>query len=589
MTDNSYFKDELNFLYEARERAAEDFPDIARFLAIKDSDPDVERLFEGFAFLTGRLRQKLDDEFPEIIQSMLAFWWPHYLRTVPAMSILEFTPVVAAFSESKLIDKGTEVQSKQLDNGQRCRFQTTRQVAMHPLTLSDTEFCDRSSGTHLEISFDIWPNASFSYDAGNTLVFYIEGAHEGACDLYHFMTHQTASIQIDVLRDGLVTGSLELDKSALIESGFNPDESVIPNTEYVAPGYLSVQEYFCFPEKFRFVELGGLNQIVHLIERKQATELRITFEFDRQASWNVGDVAHPLKLNCVPIVNLFRGSAKPIFLDHARDQYRVLPESSKTMHCEFYSIEEVLINGPQYTTPKTLHAFESFDHVTEDEQNSYYRLHTSRRDKGNGMSTHISFVDRERDYFGREGDVMSLDIWCSNGDQPRLIDPGEINVSTGTSPEFAKFRNLTRPTVRLLPPMEKDLLWKLVSNMSINFNTLLNNDSLRNVLGTYDFLGMENDPAHRRTIRILRSLEIDHSGPADSLVRGVPVRGIASQISISRTEVGSLGEVFLFGCVIREFLSAFAGINSFHQLSLRERDSGEVFKWTLNQGSAPIL
>ena len=39
---------------------AERNPRLAPFLAVEGQDPDVERLLEGFAFLTGRLRQKLD-------------------------------------------------------------------------------------------------------------------------------------------------------------------------------------------------------------------------------------------------------------------------------------------------------------------------------------------------------------------------------------------------------------------------------------------------------------------------------------------------------------------------------------------------
>ncbi|MDU3889721.1 MAG: type VI secretion system baseplate subunit TssF, partial [Serratia liquefaciens] len=41
---------------------------------------DVERLLEGFAFLTGRLRQKLDDELPELSHSLMHLLWPNYMR-----------------------------------------------------------------------------------------------------------------------------------------------------------------------------------------------------------------------------------------------------------------------------------------------------------------------------------------------------------------------------------------------------------------------------------------------------------------------------------------------------------------------------
>ncbi len=46
-------------------------------------DPFVERLFEGFAFLMGRMREKLDDDLPELTESVVSLLWPHYLRTIP--------------------------------------------------------------------------------------------------------------------------------------------------------------------------------------------------------------------------------------------------------------------------------------------------------------------------------------------------------------------------------------------------------------------------------------------------------------------------------------------------------------------------
>lgn len=43
---------------------AQEKPHLAHFLAEKEGDPDVERLMEAFAFMSGSLRQKLEDEFP---------------------------------------------------------------------------------------------------------------------------------------------------------------------------------------------------------------------------------------------------------------------------------------------------------------------------------------------------------------------------------------------------------------------------------------------------------------------------------------------------------------------------------------------
>jgi type VI secretion system protein ImpG len=87
---NHYYQSELTALRQLGRRFAERSPALAPFLGQAGRDPDVERLLEGFAFLTGRLRQKLDDELPELSHSLMQLLWPNYMRPLPAFSILQF-------------------------------------------------------------------------------------------------------------------------------------------------------------------------------------------------------------------------------------------------------------------------------------------------------------------------------------------------------------------------------------------------------------------------------------------------------------------------------------------------------------------
>ena len=84
------------------------------------ADPDVERLLEGVAFLTAMLRQKLDDEFPEIIHELVHLIWPHYLRPVPSATIMAFAPK-PSLKQSLKIPAGVHVASVPVD-GTPCLF-----------------------------------------------------------------------------------------------------------------------------------------------------------------------------------------------------------------------------------------------------------------------------------------------------------------------------------------------------------------------------------------------------------------------------------------------------------------------------------
>lgn len=59
-----YYEAEMRYLREAGKEFSRAHPDRAAMLNLDKTgarDPYVERLFEGFAFLMGRLREKLDE------------------------------------------------------------------------------------------------------------------------------------------------------------------------------------------------------------------------------------------------------------------------------------------------------------------------------------------------------------------------------------------------------------------------------------------------------------------------------------------------------------------------------------------------
>src|SRR5581483_4371875 len=133
---NKYYQDELSYLRELGKEFAAAYPAIAPMLAERGGDPDVERLLEGVAFLTGKVRQKLDDELPEVIHSIAALLFPHYLRQVPATSIVEFSPLPNVVRERVLVAKNAEIGSVPVD-GISCRFRTTQDVELLPLAVED--------------------------------------------------------------------------------------------------------------------------------------------------------------------------------------------------------------------------------------------------------------------------------------------------------------------------------------------------------------------------------------------------------------------------------------------------------------------
>ncbi|ATX91773.1 hypothetical protein AM348_09130 [Citrobacter freundii] len=151
--EEHFYREELDYLRQLGKLLAQEKPYLSRFLAEKEGDPDVERLMEAFAFLSGGLRQKLEDEFPEFTHSMINMLWPNYLRPVPSMTVIEYQPRkelrspvqvcrdeliksrtgsgTQTFSQNVLADEDNNVTSP------ACHFTLTRDTWLQPLSVRD--------------------------------------------------------------------------------------------------------------------------------------------------------------------------------------------------------------------------------------------------------------------------------------------------------------------------------------------------------------------------------------------------------------------------------------------------------------------
>ena len=88
-----YYERELTCLRQMGAEFAQKYPKIASRLLLEPDrceDPHVERLLEAFAFLAARVHVRVDDDFPEITSALLGILYPHYIRPLPSMSVVQF-------------------------------------------------------------------------------------------------------------------------------------------------------------------------------------------------------------------------------------------------------------------------------------------------------------------------------------------------------------------------------------------------------------------------------------------------------------------------------------------------------------------
>ncbi|MEJ0046334.1 MAG: type VI secretion system baseplate subunit TssF [Rhodospirillales bacterium] len=141
-----FYEQELSFIREMGAEFAAEFPKIASRLSLGNlevADPYVERLLEGFAFLTARVQLKLEAEFPTFTQSLLQMVYPHYLAPTPAMTVVQFKPDSAlnALPAGVTLPPKTELRSLLGTEDQtNCEFRTAHPVQLLPIEIAEAEY-----------------------------------------------------------------------------------------------------------------------------------------------------------------------------------------------------------------------------------------------------------------------------------------------------------------------------------------------------------------------------------------------------------------------------------------------------------------
>lgn len=582
------FLEEMDYLRRMRSVFTRDNPQLARFLGEDANDPDVERLMEAMAFLTAKLRLKIDDDLPELTHAMLQLLWPNYLRPLPSATVIRFDPIQSAVTGRQRIVRGTEIASRPV-NDVHCRFRTCTDVDVYPFTLHDVSDAHTREKSILRIDLAVPntnPPSTFDCDA---LEFHLCGGDHTTLTLYLWLAQYIGEIRMecgDVLR--------KLPTEAIAFPGFSSDEALLPYPKNTFDGYRIIQEYFTFPKRFHFFRLTGLQP---LWPSQPVDSVRFEIHFNRPMPPDIRVRPDDLALYCTPAVNLFDHDAEPIGLSGTTIDQRVLPSGRQSNAYEIFSIDEV--NGWQNQNQgkpgkwlRTYQSFESLQHEIEHAHGDavlYYRTRIEPALEDDGVHHRISFVrGDEADYVGRN-ETVSLSLTCTNRDLPLALGPGDVCMRTQTTPDFATYRNLGQPSPSYRPVLDGQLQWRLISNLSLNYLSLQSVDPLKAVLTAYDFAALHDIQRARSTRKRLSAMSEAVTKPIDRLVHGLPVRGMKTVLRLDPGGFLCEGDMYLFGTVLSQFFSLYSSINSFHLLEIVNTSNQERYTWPMRIGQQPLI
>ena len=349
---NRYYQLELSHLRELAVEFARAHPALAPMLSGTTQDPDVERLLEGTAFLTGQVRQKLDDEFPEVVHGLMRLIFPHYLRPIPASTIVVFAPK-ASLKESLLVPAGSALASVPVD-GTKCLFNTCYDVHLDPLKIIGAAMRQQpGQRASISLSFELTGFPLSSWKA-ESLRLHIAGAFAEAANIYYLLFKHVRSVTLSATEGG---SPITLRPDAIRPVGMANSEGLFPYPPQSFPGYRALQEYFILPEKFLFVDLTGLDA---WRDRGPGSSFQVVFELERTPAFMPQIKKEHFVLFAAPAVNLFPFDGDPINLDHRQPEYRVIPSGGDPSHFQVYSVEKVVGLAPGTVQKREYAPFELF-------------------------------------------------------------------------------------------------------------------------------------------------------------------------------------------------------------------------------------
>ncbi|MBL0726390.1 type VI secretion system baseplate subunit TssF [Piscinibacter sp. HJYY11] len=619
-----HYNDELTHLREVGAEFAQEFPKIAARLSLDGlevTDPYVERLLEGFAFLAARIQLKLDAEHPKLIQHLLETVYPGFLSPVPSMVVARMRPdpLDPNLTKGFTLKRGSAL-TAEMTRGQntRCEFRTAHDVTLWPIEITSVQYFThapdlplahlpvaRQVKGGLRIKLKLHGGLSFRQLKLDHLPLFISAPDEVAFRLHELVLGNTVATWVAGANDRKRPMQGFADAESLQPLGFSDDEALLPETLRGFSGHRLLQELAAMPQRFLFFDVQDLARRLDPVEGAEA-EIVLLFSRGDAALESLVD-AGSLALFCTPAVNLFSKRLDRIQMAASGTgswEHHVVPDRTRPMDYEVHTLESVTGYGTaQVAEQKFLPLYASY-HDESRNHGAYFtvrrepRLLSSRQRQDGprsayvGQEVFVSLVDPQAAPYREDIRQLSLTALVTNRDLPTLL-PGNATTWTldaaGPAGRIETLRGPTRPVQRLA---RGDVGWSLVSLLTLNYLSIAGDDpkraaaTLRNLLALH---GPEQDVAWAKQVESLQWVE------AKSVVRRLPFPGPLTfgcgvEVTALVDELGFQGSsAFLLGQVLSQFFARHASTNSFCETVLRSATRGEIFRAKPRIGEKAVL
>ena len=620
-----HYNAELGYVRQMAAEFAREYPKVAGRLGVDPSghevcpDPFVERLMEGFAYLTARIQTKFDAEFPRLTQALLESVFPHYLSPTPAMLIAGFEPdpSEAGLAAGFPLPRGTLLRGN-LGRGASVpvQFSTAHDVTLWPLRIKEAVYTTRDVGA-FELPASLRPKAvlrlRFELMAGvqpkdlkvDDLDVYLRGGAELPYRLHEQILAHGTSL---VLQSG--TGkarrSVPVRGPGVRPVGYSEKEALLPVAPRSFEGYRLLREYFVFPQRFLFFKLCGLREAVTQMSGPEFDVLILLDAADMQLENRVDETM--FSLFCTPAINLFPKRIDRISLSDRFSEYQVIADKTRVVEFEIFDLTRVEGIGSQADQTYKFTPF-YFNHERDLNSRAYYTVNRVPRtlsarevQQGGvrypGSEVYISLVDGNNAPYQPDLQQLSVTALCTNRHLPIQLPVGigRTDFHLDVNAPVNATRALTSPTEPIPSMAEGELSWRIISHLSLNYLSLVETNPIEGPAALREMLRLyaehpNNQQTNASIKKLVNGLLSVSSKP---IIRRVltpgPIafaRGLEVTVGVLEGEFSG-NSAFLFGAVLEQFFAKYVSINSFTETVLVS-ERGEIKRWTARPGMREVL
>jgi len=547
-----YYQNELNYIRGFIKHFSKIHPDIAGHLN-KDKnniDPFTEQLIEAIGLLKARMHLKLDAEFSETCAALLNIIAPPTQLPLPSTAIIQFNAKnYNEIPKNTLLTAFTPLQ-------EACYFSTGYSLSCFPLEVSHVELTSVGMSEY-KSALSITLSPLLPFDLSNKkLSFFINLHANYAYMLYELIFSHTQKIILNLEENNII----HLDKNHLQAEGLDAEQSLFPYDPRENAASNLLTEFFHFSQKFLFFSLTELD--IQLTQKP----LKITFLFDFSNIVLNNVITHEsLKLNCIPIINIFPEISEPLHLTHTQTEYLLQTRLNHPPHTAgIYTIQEVYARNAK----KEVVPFYPPYGIKYDAAYTHHYYQTIRRQS----HVYIQFSTKTPELFYAYDWTVTAKMLCTNQKLSTELPYGGNSLKI----DFVHPENHPSVTaIRLLTPFTEAKDNRLIENNLIKtlIHYLLMQQSpysllnLKPLIPPQFFAAMINLSSHfAETPLPLKQI-------ASASITGI---NIVLQVD---TEKAPQSQLFFLGCILDRYFSLQAGINTYTRLIMIDKQGKEVHRW----------